>query len=134
MCFFAHPAHLWAVSGSDIPPQDVLEFEGWLGRPSYRAVPAGQADEVVDRYRSRARKLVAYRVLAVLVVGIAGTAVLLRFVESLQLAGGAGLVAIVAGSLWQLRALDQGVPEVVAREVPAGEVRGEYGVDPSREA
>lgn len=122
------------MSGSDIPPQDVLEFEGWLGQPSYKAVPAGEADAVVDRYRARARKLVAYRVLAVVVIGIAGTAVFFRFVESLQIAGGAGLVAVVAGSLWQLRALDQGVPEVVAREVPAREVRGEYGVDPSREA
>lgn len=119
------------VSGSDTPRQDVLEFEGWLGNPSYEAVPAGQAAAVVDRYRRRARKIVRYRVLGVVVVAIAGTAVLFRFVEDLRLSATVGLVVAVAGSLYQLRALDQGVPEVVARDVDPAVVRREYGVDPA---
>jgi hypothetical protein len=131
--FFSRPLVLVAVSGSGDPPrQDILEFEGWLGRPSYEAVPTGRADEVVDRYKRRARKLVTYRVLAVVLLGVAGSAVLFRFVESLRVAGGVGLVLTLAGAGWQLRALNQGVPQVVARDVPAREVRAEYGVDPAR--
>jgi len=116
-----------------VPRQDVLEFEGLFGRETYEAVPAGRADEVVARYRRRARRLVAYRVLAVVVLSLAGAAVLFRFVRDVQVAGGVGLVAILAGSALQLRARDQGVPAVVARDVTPSRARREYGVEPAAE-
>ena len=117
-----------------MPRQDVLEFEGLFGRETYEAVPAGRADEVVARYERRARKLVAYRVLAVVVLSLAGAAVLFRFVRDLQIAGGVGLAAIVVGAALQLRARDQGVPEIVARDLTPSKARREYGVEPATEA
>jgi len=122
------------VSETRVPRQDVLRFEGLFGREKYEAVPAGEADAVVARHRRRARKLVAYRVLAVVLVCAAGTAVLFRFVRDVQVAGGVGLVAVVVGSALQLRARDQGVPEVVARDVKPSAARREYGVEPAIDA
>ncbi len=116
-----------------MPRQDVLEFEGLFGRDKYEAVPAGEADDVVARYQARARKLVTYRVLAVVLLCAAGTAVLFRFLRDLQVAGGVGLVAALGGAALQLRALDQGVPEVVARDLTPSEARREYGVEPAVE-
>jgi hypothetical protein len=113
------------------PPQDVLEFEGFLGNSSYEAVPAGMAEDVVAHYRRRAHRLVAYRLLGVLVAGIIVGAVLFRFTRSLEVSAALAFAFVgVLGAL-QLRARDQGVPEVVARGIEPGEVRAEYGVDPT---
>ncbi len=119
------------MSDGRVPRQDVLRFDGLFGRDRYEAVPAGDADDVVARYQARARRLVRYRVLAVVVLSVAGAAVLFRFVRDPQVAAGVGLVAAVVGSLSQLRALDQGVPEVVARDVTPSVARREYGVEPA---
>jgi hypothetical protein len=113
------------------PSQDVLAFEGLMSDTNYEAVPAGMADEVVANYRRRARKFVAYRLVGVLVAGIIATAVLFRFVRSLEVAGGVGVAFVVIFGAVQLRARDQGVPEVVARGVDPGTVRTEYGIDPT---
>jgi len=115
------------------PRQDVLQFEGWLGSPDHEAVPAGEAEAVVARYRRRARKWVGYRVTAVLVVCLAGTAVLFRFVDDLVVAGAVGLIAAVVGSATQLGARDEGVPEIVAENVDPAVARREYGVEPAFE-
>jgi hypothetical protein len=113
------------------PPQDVLAFDGFLGNTKYEAVPAGTAEEVVAHYERRARKFVLYRILGVVLAGVIGFFVLFRFTRSVPVSGGiAGAFVLGFGGL-QLRALDQGVPEVVDREVPPGDVRGKYGVEPA---
>jgi hypothetical protein len=117
-----------------IPRQDVLQFEGWLGGPDYEAVPAGEAAAVVSRYRRRARKWAGYRVVAVVVVCLAGSAVLFRFVDDLVVAGAVGLLAMLLGSVKQLGARDEGVPEVVVEDVDPTVVRREYGVEPATES
>ena len=112
------------------PPQDVLAFDGLLGNTKYESVPAGMAEDVIAHYQKRARKFVFYRVLAVILAGLIIFGVLFRFTRSATVSAAlAGGVVVVFGGL-QLRALDQGVPEVVDREIPPGDVRGKYGVEP----
>lgn len=116
------------------PPQDVLAFDGFLGNTKYESVPAGTAEDVVAHYRRRARKFVFYRILGVLLAGVIGFFVLFRFTRSVPVSGGvAGAFVLGFGGL-QFRALDQGVPEVVDRDVSPGDVRGQYGVEPSETA
>jgi hypothetical protein len=116
------------------PPQDVLAFDGFLGNTKYESVPAGTAEDVVAHYERRARKFVVYRILGVALAGVIGFFVLFRFTRSVPVSGGlAGAFVLGFGGL-QLRALDQGVPEVVDRDVAPGEVRGQYGVEPSETA